>query len=157
MPRGIVAETPSLDSLELMDSFQISFKMPNGKTIIPDGPMLRHTVKMWLGDRFEDLDIPPEALPPRATIEDLEKGYPPVWIPVIGEFEPHRDPIYKFVALLHEAHIFCELHEWGGMNHMFDSLTGTSDVFQRMEGIVDGCVKDALTYDFRRPWLFEKK
>ena len=154
MPRGIVAHTPAIDNLDMMDSLLFNNTMPSGKDLIWDGFLSHYAHKMWLGDRFvNNMTLPPEALPTRATLEDLEGGYPPVWIPVVGELEPQRDPIYKFVAMLHKAHVFCELHMWGGMNHMFCGSGGTLDVFKRLEMIEIGCVKDALTYDFRRPWL----
>ncbi len=151
-PRGILIQVPVMDDVAFTDSFTYSYKNPEtNKAECWDGECSYENCRIWLGDRFGDPTLPPEAIPNRATLEDV-KEFPPVWIPAEAEFEPGRDSTYRLVSLLHKAGIFCDLHVWGGANHGFCG-GGTSDFAQRWQMIIGGALRDALVYDFRRPWL----
>lgn len=151
MPRGIIAIEPVMDDAAVTNSMTVSFDDVNGESRCWDGACVQRGMRAWLGDLFGDVALPPEAVPARATLEDI-KGYPPVWFPLITEFETSRDTVYKFVALLHEANIFCDLHVWGGTNHA-SIRVGSGSLHDRIFQGIGGAMRDAMTYDFRREWL----
>lgn len=154
MPRGVIITVPIMDDVIYNDSGRYSFVSPkSGKTEGWDHICCSENMKLWLGDLYGEPDLSPEAVPNRATLEDV-KGFPPVWIPVESEFEPGRDSVYKMVSLLHEADVFCELHVWGGTNH---GGAGTEGALAERQAMVSaGALGDALRYDFRRMWLLEE-
>lgn len=155
MPRGIIVLQPVMDDITDTESYHFSFKHPvTDKSGIWDHEYVHIAFSLWLGERFGDPTLPPEAVINRATIEDV-RGLPPVWIPVAGEFEPSRDSVYRFVNLLHQAHVFCDLHMWGGTSHGNGGFV-KSEFSKRVLNVCAGALKDAINYDFRRPWLNEE-
>ena len=152
MPRGVVAAVPALLDNPATESARYSFiSTESGKVEIWDANCANVNERAWLGDFFGAPDLSPEAMPTRATVDDLA-GYPPVWIPFEAEFEPGRDDIYGFVAKLHERGVFCDFHLWGATSHLsYDG--GDSDWCLRRTSVVVGALRDAITFDFRRPWL----
>lgn len=155
MPRGVIAYTPVMDDVAYTDSFSYSFSDESGGTSW-DSLGAQMNFRMWLGDRFGDPELPPEAVPNRATAEDI-KGYPPVWFPICSEIDASRDSTYKFAQLLHQAGIFCDIHVWGGGSHQLMTIRGAEygDLGTRVWDVFAGSVRDAITYDFRRTWLLE--
>lgn len=153
MPRGIIVITPVMDDIAFTDSFTYSFEKENGDTIGWDRAMVMKSMKMWLGDRYGDPSLPPEAVPNRVTLEDLE-NYPPVWFCSLNEFEPSRDSAYKFAILLHEAGVYCDFHVWGGTTHL-SSHVENNRYAKRLYHVICDSFIDAVEYDFRRPWLKE--
>lgn len=152
MPRGLIIQVPVMDDIAFTNSYAVSYENEATEKIAGwDSSCCYTNFLLWLGERFADPTLPPEAVPNRAVLEDVQ-GFPPVWIPAEAEFEPGRDSIYQLTALLHEAGIFCDLHVWGGANHGFCG-GGDSDFAKRFQMIAAGALRDALTYDFRRPWL----
>ncbi len=151
MPRGLVLMVPVLDDLAFNQSQQFHITNDDGSKAGWDGEQNRFSLKLWLGDRFGEPSLLPEAVPGRATLEDV-KGLPPIWIPVEAEFDPGRDTAYRLVSLLHEAGVFCDLHVWGGNTHHITSACET-DFGKRVRQIIVGAYRDAVTFDFRRPWL----
>ncbi len=151
MPRGLVIHVPVMDDTALNVSNQYYMDKEDGSKAGWDSELACITYKVWLGDRYGDPALSPEAVPNRATLEDV-KGYPPVWIPGEAEFDCGRDSVYKFAALLHEAGVFCDLHVWGGTTHQGFSY-GDSHFGRRIHSIITGAIRDAIKYDFRRAWL----
>lgn len=155
MPRGIIPEEPPMDDIGYGNSNQISFQ--NGDEVdMIDSRAIRNIYKVWLGEQYANPALPPEAVPNRATVDDIRGGFPPTWFTSELEFDDGRDSVYDFAARLHEAGVFCDLHVWGGGTHQSTGGTET-DVAKRMNLVVFGAIRDALTYDFRRPWLTEKE
>lgn len=153
MPRGLVIHVPVMDDTATNVSNGYYFDKEDGGKASWDSECASVTYKTWLGDRYGDPTLSPEAVPNRATLEDV-KGFPPVWIPGEAEFDCGRDSTYHFASLLHEAGVFCDLHVWGGTTHQAFSATET-DLGQRIHRIITGSLRDAIKYDFRRPWLEE--
>lgn len=151
MPRGLVLLVPVMDDSAFNQSQRFLFTSENGMKGGWDGEQDRFCLKLWLGDRYGEPTLQPEAVPNRATLEDV-RGFPPVWIPAEAEFDPGRDSVYKLVSLLHEAEIFCELHVWGGTTHQAFSASDT-DFGKRLRRVIVGAMRDAAEFDFRRPWL----
>lgn len=154
MPRGIVLQVPVMDDVSENISVRYSFETQNRELVAWDGKLACYAFKLWLGDEYGNPVLSPEAVPNRATVEDM-KGYPPVWMPAVGEFDGGRDSAYKFAEALHEAGVFCDFHEWGGTNHSF--MCGEQTNFaERFNLIAGGALRDALKYDFRRQWLIKE-
>lgn len=152
MPRGIVPISPIMDDVAFNQSNLYSFDSEMGH-LSCDRFTLAKPWKWWLGDRYGDPNLSPEAVPNRATAEDI-KGYPPVWFPVMPEFDPGRDSGYEFAKLLHNAGIFCDLHVWGASSHTVTYSTGEFE--KRIWAVIGGAMRDATTFDFRRQWLLEQ-
>ena len=152
MPRGIVAMEPVMDDVSANDSFRISFEDAEGNLNGWDVHGCRTGFKLWLGERYGDPSLPPEAVPNRATLEDV-RGFPPVWMPSCAELDPSRDSAYQFAQLLHKAEIFCDFHEWGGCSHLLSGGPGEEPLARRIRATIEGALSDAVTYDFRRTWL----
>ena len=154
MPRGLVLYVPVMDDVSPNTSFKYTFINPTTELVEGwESISCYNNFKLYLGDRFGDPTLSPEAMPNRMTREDV-KGLPPVWIPAETELECSRDSLYKFVQYLHEEQIFCDLHVWGGCGHG-GTGNGGSYLSQRVRTVVTGSLDDAVTYDFRRPWLNE--
>lgn len=156
IPRGLIPLSPVLDDIAFTDSFALSFyNEETGKIENWDSTAVIRNMKCWLGDRFGDITLKPEAIPSRAKLCDIEGGFPPVWFAVGAEMEPSRDTILYLASLLYQAGVYCDLHVWGGGTHITGGL-GDSDLARRINAVKYGSLKDAITYDFRRPWLREK-
>lgn len=154
MPRGLVVVTPMMDDASQNQSYKITFENEVGEELNWTGKVNREAMKLYLGDRFGDQFLTPEAVPSHASLEDV-KGMPPMWFPAQAENDPGRDSVYKLVSLLHEANIFCDLHMWGGAAHTTTTCVST-DFAQRMRSVERGAIRDAITFDFRRAWLTEE-
>lgn len=154
MPRGIVSQEPVMDDVALNQSQKFSYRTKDGEILAWDGEMARYGFRLWLGEKYGASALSPEAVPNRATLEDM-KGYPPVWFPSIPEFDGGRDSAYQFASLLYQAGIYCDFHEWGGTNHLFANGE-TTDFSRRFQMVASGALRDAIKYDFRRKWLTEE-
>lgn len=151
-PRGLVLHVPVMDDRADNNSQRNVFDGPE-KKLAWDAELENFCYRMWLGDLYADPRLGPEAVPNRATAEDL-KGFPPVWFPCVAEFDPSRDSTYKFAMAMHEAGAFCDLHMWGGTSHQA-FLDQASNLSERFNAVIAGAYRDAMTYDFRRSWLDE--
>lgn len=154
MPRGVIPLIPVLDDGSAdKASNRLVYTDDEGIENCWDAITARKSFKWWLGERYGDPTLSPEAIPSRAKQEDV-KGYPPVWFVSSAELDSARDFVYEFATLLGEAGVFCEVHMWGGCSHA--SLVGTEGRFLERVGIVgSGAFRDAMEYDFRRLWLSE--
>lgn len=153
-PRGVIAQVPVMDDVAYNQSNHYKFEEEKDTELWAWNPNIaRQGMRYWLGEQYGNPDLPPEAVPSRATVEDV-KGFPPVWFPSEAEFDPGRDSVYKFISLLHEAGIFCDLHMWGGTTHQFNAAEGT-DFAERFQRVAGGALRDAIEFDFGRSWLDE--
>lgn len=154
MPRGVMPLIPVLDDGSAdMASNRMTFTSEDGKENCWDAYTARKSFKWWLGDKYGDPTLPPEAIPSRAKVEDM-MGYPPVWFVESAELDSSRDFIYQFATRLGEAGVFCETHVWGACSHA--SLAGyDGSLLERVNTVASGAFKDAMEYDFRRQWLNE--
>lgn len=156
MPRGLISCIPVMDDVAFTDSFRLSFEDEEGNIMGWDVHGPRTGFRLWLGERYGDPSLPPEAVPNRATAEDV-KGLPPVWFPCCAELDTGRDSVYRFAQLLHAEGIFCDFHVWGACSHLlmgFDSYE--EPLIKRVWSVIEASLKDAVNYDFRRPWLNEE-
>lgn len=116
MPRGIIALVPVMDDISYKHSCCYTFRDENDIPTNWDSDLNRWAMRLWLGGLYGEPGLKPEAIPARASLEDV-KGYPPVWLPACAEFDPGRDADYRLASLLHQAGVFCDIHVWGGISH----------------------------------------
>ena len=154
MPRGLVLTVPVMDDVADCDSQRVLFENEDGTKAAWDAEQNQFCMRLWLGEKYADPSLDVEAVPNRATVEDV-KGFPPVWFACDAEFDPSRDSVYGFAMKLHQAGVFCDVHVWGGCSHQAVMLTST-DFGKRVRATIVGAMRDAVKFDFRRPWLIEE-
>lgn len=153
MPRGLVLTVPVMDDVADCDSQRVLYDLEDGQKAAWDAQQNQFCMKLWLEERYADPSLEAEAVPNRATLDDL-KGFPPVWFACDAEFDPSRDSVYAFAGKLHQLGIFCEVHVWGACSHQVVQLEKT-ELGKRVHATISGALRDAVTYDFRRQWLNE--
>lgn len=151
MPKGIIPLTPVMDDVAANASNLISFATEEGQLMGWDRNGVMLSGQLYLGDRFADPTLPPEAIPNRATPEDCV-GYPPTWLPCCAELDVARDTVYRFAQMLSDADVFCDCHVWGGASHLITGGHYETDLCRRVWDVIEGSFRDALKYDMRRPW-----
>lgn len=82
---------------------------------------------MYLGDRTEDSEVSPYAVPSRA--ESLA-GLPPTYT-CIGQLDLFRDETIEYVARLAQAGVDVEFHLYPGTFHSFEGMVPQAEVSQR--------------------------
>lgn len=154
-PRGIIATVPGISDVNLNHSGKISFRNKEHNDDIEawDAEGVHIVMREWLGDLFGSAALSPEAMPGRATVEDL-RDYPPVWIPAVGEMDPSRDAVVEFCSKIYEAGGFCDYHVWGGCNH--NTTDPATVIGKKISDEDEWCISNALKYDFSRSWRREK-
>jgi len=82
---------------------------------------------MYLGDRNEDSEVSPHAVPARA--ESLA-GLPPTYT-CIGQLDLFRDETIEYVARLAQAGVDVEFHLYPGTFHSFEMIVPQAEVSKR--------------------------
>ncbi|MNW62143.1 alpha/beta hydrolase fold protein [compost metagenome] len=82
---------------------------------------------MYLGDRTEDTELFPYAVPSRA--ESLA-GLPPTYT-CVGQLDLFRDETIEYVARLAQAGVDVEFHLYPGTFHNFEGIVPQAEVSQR--------------------------
>lgn len=146
MPRAQVLEEPVLDDRQMYPSNRLF--IGGG---VWDSAGHHRAWLAWLGDaNFNSALIGPEAVPGHAIGIDF-KDLPPAYIYCM-ESDPDRDGVIAYASGLMAAGVFCELHVTGGSNHMsIAMLPGELQERHHMRSLT--AMRDAFTYDLRRPWI----
>lgn len=140
-PRGIVAVFPPMDDRLIYESSKIF----SGQF---DGYFHTTMYRLYLGKNYASPFLGPEAVPNRATIEEC-RGFPPVFLHT-AELDISRDPALEFAHKVASANSFCELHEWGGSDHMGLLFAQNSPYVERFHAMISANIHDCMTYDLRR-------
>ncbi|NEU26712.1 alpha/beta hydrolase [Paenibacillus polymyxa] len=82
---------------------------------------------MYLGNRIEDSEVSPYAVPSRA--ESLA-GLPPTYT-CVGQLDLFRDETIEYVARLAQAGVDVEFHLYPGTFHNFEGMVPQAEVSQR--------------------------
>jgi acetyl esterase/lipase len=82
---------------------------------------------MYLGNRTEDSEVSPYAVPSRA--ESLA-GLPPTYT-CVGQLDLFRDETIEYVARLAQAGVDVEFHLYPGTFHNFEGMVPQAEVSQR--------------------------
>lgn len=150
-PRGCVAALPIPDDRTIYGTTNLE-----GEGWVGSG--IRNSSKAWLNG-LEGDDVPAEAFANHATIEDCI-GLPPTFIHTM-EIDPGTDASMNYMSKLLAAGVFCEMHIWGGSNHVGLPMAGEfdpSNVYgKRYLDIYNSNIRDCIKYDLRREWLDELK
>ncbi|MBT8342725.1 MAG: alpha/beta hydrolase [Desulfatitalea sp.] len=110
------------------------------------------TWQAWLGDKIAQAGIAPEAVPGHAALEDF-KGLPPTFIHSM-ENDIDRDDCIRYAQGLWNAGVFCDLHTWGGNNHM-TLVSLQSELKERLYRMISDQLGDAFSFDLHRPWTVD--
>jgi acetyl esterase/lipase len=147
-PRGIVAVMPMCEDR----GYTFSARMTPGTSNYREAHKM---FRRYLGpNRLAYAVESPEAFANHASVDDCI-GYPPTYIHC-AEFDTERDGALLFANKLLEAQSFCEIHEWGGINHVAVNYTGEPmDVIDHMNEVVNWNIDNLIKYDLRRPWVYE--
>ncbi|MGI6231162.1 MAG: alpha/beta hydrolase [Tractidigestivibacter sp.] len=147
-PRGIVAVMPMCDDRGITMSSRMTPGMSNYREA-------HKMFRRYLGDRNLAYSVlSPEAFANQATVDDCI-GYPPIYFHV-AEFDTERDGALLFANKVLQAQSFCEIHEWGGINHVAVNYTGQPmDVIDHLNEVVNWNLDNLIKYDLRRPWVYE--
>ena len=161
-PRGAVLVEPQTDDRCVYPSNQL--RLENY-----DSEQMRWTMLNWLGvENFNSPLLGPEAFANRATVEDC-RGLCPFFIHT-AEMDGDRDSSMQFASKLYAAHVYTQIHVWGGAAHGLLNLVGGTingmpmvdngvelSIIERHDKDITGEILDCFRYDFRRPWLDEEK
>ena len=109
----------------------------------------RASLQAWLGAKYADSAVGPDAMPGHALPEDFI-GLPPTYIHVM-EHDHSRDDVLRYAQGLLDAGVFCELKLWAGQNHISISIL-PSEIKERWDRDVREQLGDAIKYDLSRPW-----
>jgi acetyl esterase/lipase len=82
---------------------------------------------MYLGNRTEDSEVSPYAVPSRA--ESLA-GLPPAYT-CVGQLDLFRDETIEYVGRLAQAGVDVEFHLYPGTFHNFEGIVPQAEVSQR--------------------------
>ncbi|WGV33781.1 alpha/beta hydrolase fold domain-containing protein [Paenibacillus polymyxa] len=82
---------------------------------------------MYLGDRTEDTEMSPYAVPSRA---ECLAGLPPTYT-CIGQLDLFRDETIEYVARLARAGVDVDFHLYPGTFHNFEGMVPQAEVSQR--------------------------
>ncbi|ALP36838.1 lipase [Paenibacillus sp. IHB B 3084] len=93
---------------------------------------------MYLGDRTEDSEVSPYAVPSRA--ENLA-GLPPTYT-CVGQLDLFRDETIEYTTRLAQAGVDVEFHLYPGTFHNFEGMVPQAEVSQRAsQGYVDAIAR----------------
>jgi acetyl esterase/lipase len=154
-PRGCLVWVPIIDDRPMYRSNVINSAFWGGSDAATSN-------RLYLGKLCNQADVPPEAFPGRATVEDCV-GLPPTFIHAMMN-DSGLDPAMEYASKLTAAGVYCELHAWGGSQHC--SLTTAAATVEPDEpadsyanifnAVMDKEFKDMFEYDLRRPWTVEE-
>lgn len=120
------------------------------------------SARQYLGKLNNCVDVPAEAFPGRATVEECV-GLPPTFIHAMIN-DNGLDQTSEYISKLAAAGVYCEMHAWGGSQHC--SLTTSANVLdkddpdaeyaQLFNKVCEKEIRDMFEYDLRRPWTVEE-
>jgi acetyl esterase/lipase len=119
-------------------------------------------VRQYLGKLADSADVPAEAFPGRATVEECV-GLPPTFIHSMIN-DSGFDQACAYTSKLTAAGVYCELHAWGGSQHcslstaanIIDKDNPDAKYAQLFNAVNEKELDDMFQYDLRRPWTVEE-
>ena len=154
-PKATVVRCPITDDRLTKRSSRVFFGTGEDGGSDWDGVSLHQYASSWMGrDNMASPVVSPEAFANHATVEDC-RGLCPVFL---AEYEddPDRDYCIEFVQKLLEANVYVEFHLLGGQSHSSAAAAqmdpNVAILAGESEQITIKALKDAFTYDLRRPW-----
>lgn len=156
-PRGCLVWVPVVDDriLDQYRSVRINSAFWGGS----DQPAM---VRQYLGKLADSADVPAEAFPGRATVEECV-GLPPTFIHSMIN-DSGFDQACAYTSKLTAAGVYCELHAWGGSQHcslstaanIIDKDNPDAKYAQLFNAVNEKELDDMFQYDLRRPWTVEE-
>jgi acetyl esterase/lipase len=154
-PRGCLVWVPIIDDRPMYRSCKINSAFWGASDAAT-------SARLYLGKLNNQTDVPPEAFPGRATVEDCV-GLPPTFIHAMMN-DNGLDQAFDYASKLTAAGVYCELHAWGGSQHcslstaanILDKDDPEAEYAQLFNKVNDKEFKDMFEYDLRRPWTVEE-
>ena len=156
-PRGCLVWVPIID-----DRPMPQYRSAKINSAFWGGSDAATSARLYLGKLNNQLDVPPEAFPGRATVDDCV-GLPPTFIHAMVN-DTGLDQAFDYCSKLTAAGVYCELHAWGGSQHC--SLSTAANVTdkdnpeayyaQLFNAVNQKEFEDMFEYDLRRPWTVEE-
>ena len=140
-PRGIVANEP------IVDERGVSYSS-HYQTAGWSGWQLYQSSRIWLGSSVIPQEVPAEAFPNHATVDECV-GLPPTSI-YIGDGDPSVSDVLEYVSKLIQAGVFTSLRVAGGWTHDCNIADNPYHTRYYQQMIDD--VRDFFLHDLRRPW-----
>lgn len=156
-PRGALAWVPVIDDRPLDQ-----YRSQNINSAFWGGSNCPAMNRQYLGDLMGSMDVPPEAYPGRAKVEDCV-GLPPTFIHAMIN-DCGLDQAMDYCSKLSAAGVYCELHAWGGSQHcslstsanVIDREDPTAEYAQLFNAVNEKNFIDMFEHDLRRPWTVEE-
>lgn len=120
------------------------------------------SARLYLGKLNNQTDVPAEAFPGRATVEECV-GLPPTFIHAMMN-DCGLDQAFDYASKLTAAGVYAEIHAWGGSQHcslstsanVLDKDDPTAEYAQLFNAVNEKEFRDMFEYDLRRPWTVEE-
>ena len=155
-PKATVVRCPITDDRLTKRSSRVFFGTGDaGEPNDWDGVSLHQYANCWMGrDNFASPVVSPEAFANHATVEDC-RGLCPVFL-YEYEFDPDRDYCIELVQKLLAANVCVEFHLLPGQSHSSQAAAqldpNVAILAAESEAMTIKALKDAFTFDLRRPW-----
>lgn len=151
IPCGVIAKVPVLDDRTIYPSSRFEKDGWNGLCT-------HQSSTAWLHKNTNTADVPAEAFPNHATVEECI-GLPPTVIHT-GELDPCSDPCFEYILKLKTAGVYATFHCWAGTEHAclqavafqtpYDSPEASYG--RRFTRIIEDEIEDFFKYDLTRAW-----
>lgn len=156
-PRGCLVWVPIIDDRPLPQYRSLSIN-----SAFWGGSDAAQSARQYLGKMNNMVDVPAEAFPGRATVEECV-GLPPTFIHAMAN-DNGVDQAYDYASKLAAAGVYVELHNWGGSQHcslstaanVLDKDDPTAEYAQLFNAVNEKEFKDMFENDLRRPWTVEE-
>lgn len=156
-PRGCMVWVPIIDDRPLPQYRSLSIN-----SAFWGGSDAAQSARQYLGKLNNSVDVPAEAFPGRATVEECV-GLPPTFIHAMIN-DNGLDQTSEYISKLSAAGVYCEMHAWGGSQHC--SLSTSANILdkdnpdaayaQLFNRVCEKELVDMFEYDLRRPWTVEE-
>ncbi len=156
-PRGCLVWVPIIDDRPLPQ-----YRSQSINSAFWGGSDSATSARLYLGKLNNSVDVPPEAFPGRATVEDCV-GLPPTFIHAMMN-DAGLDQAFDYASKLTAAGVYAEIHAWGGSQHcslstaanVMDKDDPDAEYAQLFNAVNAKELKDMFEYDLRRPWTVEE-
>lgn len=155
-PRGVMVWVPIID-----DRYLPQYRSARINSAFWGASDAATSARLYLGKLNNQPDVPAEAFPGRATVEECV-GLPPTFIHSMVN-DNGMDQASDYISKLSAAGVYCEHHCWGGSQHcslstaanVLDKDDPNAEYAQLFNAVCAKELRDMFDNDLRRPWTVE--
>lgn len=156
-PRGCMVWAPIIDDRAMPQYRSLSIN-----SAFWGGTDAAQCARLYLGKMNNMVDVPADAFPGRASVEDCV-GLPPTFIHTMIN-DSGMDQSFEYISKLSAAGVYCQIHSWGGSQHssltmaasLFDKADPDAEYSQLFNAVWEKEIRDLCKHDLRRPWTVEE-